>query len=360
MLPESLQPPLVSVVIPAFNRERYIAETLSSVQAQSVASWEVVVFDDGSSDGTVDVVGEFAARDARIRLASGTNGGVSRARNRGLALTDRRSKFVVFLDSDDIWEPEALAALVAALDANPRHSSAHALAKCVDPEGRPIQGDDLIDRMVQRKGYRGRQLLDIDPDCPTTFAEMVVANYIVTPGLQLIRREVLEKVGANDPDVDPASDWDLAIRLSREGSIAFVRRPLLKWRRHPGALTQSSINWSRAHRAVRRKTLRDSANTREQRSMARFAYLDEARESARSSFSELCNGAMFEALRQAGRSGRTYLGLGTSLIGARKAKATPAIDIDSAGETGDLDVRPPCAQCSVNVRQATRERGSDQ
>jgi glycosyltransferase involved in cell wall biosynthesis len=108
--------PRVSIVIPTFNGERHVSEVLDSVCAQSLTSWELVVFDDGSTDGTVDVVERYRLWDDRIKLHRGDHCGVADTRNRGFAQTDPRSHFVVFLDMDDRWEPHALESLTKVLE----------------------------------------------------------------------------------------------------------------------------------------------------------------------------------------------------------------------------------------------------
>lgn len=98
---------LVSIVTPAFEAERFIAETIASVQTQSFGDWELLVVDDASRDRTADVVTALASADPRIRLLrQARNGGPARARNRALA--EARGRYVAFLDSDDLWLPEKL------------------------------------------------------------------------------------------------------------------------------------------------------------------------------------------------------------------------------------------------------------
>lgn len=99
--------PLVTVIMPAYNAERFIEEAISSVIGQTVSDWELLVLDDCSRDGTCAIVERLAAEDGRITLLRNeTNRGVSRTRNRGLDLA--RGRYVAFLDSDDVWHPEKL------------------------------------------------------------------------------------------------------------------------------------------------------------------------------------------------------------------------------------------------------------
>lgn len=105
-------PPLVSVITAAYNAEAFIAETIASVQAQSLADWEMVVADDASSDRTAEIVAAIAAADPRVRLIRlEENGGVARARNAALAAA--RGRFIAFLDSDDLWLPQKLERQIA-------------------------------------------------------------------------------------------------------------------------------------------------------------------------------------------------------------------------------------------------------
>lgn len=99
--------PLVSVIMPAYNAEKTIVRSVLSVCAQTATSWELIVIDDGSCDGTCDLVRELAQKDSRITLLENPkNMGVARTRNRGMDLA--RGQYVALLDSDDLWYPEKL------------------------------------------------------------------------------------------------------------------------------------------------------------------------------------------------------------------------------------------------------------
>ena len=94
--------PLISIVIAAYNAEKYLAQTLQSVLDQSFEQWECLVMDDGSKDGTYQVARSFTERNHRVRALQQPNGGVSNARNNALAQSDASAPYVVFLDSDDV------------------------------------------------------------------------------------------------------------------------------------------------------------------------------------------------------------------------------------------------------------------
>ncbi len=105
---------LVTVIMPAYNAEKYISEAIASVLAQDYTELELIVIDDGSSDATCRIVREFAERDRRVRLeVNETNSGVAVSRNRGMDMA--RGEFIALLDSDDAWYPEKLSKQIAAL-----------------------------------------------------------------------------------------------------------------------------------------------------------------------------------------------------------------------------------------------------
>jgi glycosyltransferase involved in cell wall biosynthesis len=313
-------------VVPAFNRERFLGATLDSVRAQTLPAWELVVYDDGSSDGTVDVARRYADNDRRISVAGGPNGGVAAARNRGLAATNPSTEFVIFLDSDDVWEPDALETLVAVLDAQPELSSAHSIARCIDGDGRPLPGDDLEAQARRRTGFRDGRLVAVEPGAATTFAELVVHNWVLTPGTHLIRRSVIEQVGPFDVSTDPADDWDMALRISRFGAIGFIDRALLLWRRHGSTLTNTSPRWRHAYFLVRRRTVTHPDNTPEQTRLARLGFQQANLAALQQAWRYLAGGHYREGVRQAAKSAQQYALYLRADVPARIGQAWQYID----------------------------------
>jgi len=109
--------PLVSVIIPAYNSERYIGDALESVLKQTYSNWEVIVVDDGSKDGTADVVKKYAARESRIQYVFQENQRMAAARNKGIAMA--KGKYIAFLDNDDLFRSEKLSTQVAYMGSHP-------------------------------------------------------------------------------------------------------------------------------------------------------------------------------------------------------------------------------------------------
>lgn len=268
----NVQPARVAVVVPVFNGERHIAATVDSVCAQTFRSWELNVVDDGSTDSSVEIVRRYAATEDRIRLEPGPNEGVAAARNRGLAMSDRRSTYVIFLDHDDVWLPTALEALVDVLDTHDEYVSVHGLARCIDADGRPPPGDDLFEQMQGRRAFDDGGVVPLGLDEPTTFRAVAFHNWIVTPGVHLIRRTVLDDVGGFDPATVPADDWDLALRISRCGDIGFLEKQVLWWRRHDATYSETSARFRRGSYRALDKMFTDRTNTPDQQAAARQSY----------------------------------------------------------------------------------------
>jgi glycosyltransferase involved in cell wall biosynthesis len=143
---------LVSVVIPAFNSKKYIAETLQSVSNQSYKNFEVVIVDDGSTDGQSEIIQQHCAADARFRAIFQENTGVSTARNNGFNHT--KGKYIAFLDADDVWLPDNLQLKIDKLEAGP-YGLVHSNCQVIDHHSNPVAGE----RMTGNEGMLLREIL---------------------------------------------------------------------------------------------------------------------------------------------------------------------------------------------------------
>ena len=200
--------PLVSVVIPSYNRGYCMAACIASVLAQTLGDFEIIVVDDASSDDTRERVAAIAdARISYVALASNQGGAV--ARNTGIRRA--RGEFVAFLDSDDLWLPDKLASQVDALQRlGPVWGLSYTWLACVD--------DDGLETL--------RIHPDIDGDC---FEQMLESNFIGSFSNLVVRRDLLVEAGGLDENFRSCQDWDLLIRLCRHSSVHCQRDYLVRY-----------------------------------------------------------------------------------------------------------------------------------
>lgn len=257
--------PLISIIVPCRNSARFIGETLRSIQEQSFRAWECVVVDDGSSDSTLQVAREAVDGDLRFRFYRQSCGGASRARNRGFLESLPWTQFVVFMDADDVWVPQALEVLKERLESSPGAIGAHALAELMDENGRLIQPGVFAAFGRRRLGFREGRIREWPLGEPTCFETLAWTGPLYPPGLLLARREVYEKAGLFDTRMRFCEDWDLCLRLSRMGRIELVDSVLLHYRRHGGNLSNHVEATRKTVRWLHHKTFYASENTETQR-----------------------------------------------------------------------------------------------
>jgi glycosyltransferase involved in cell wall biosynthesis len=226
--------PTVSIIIPAHNQSQYLGEAIRSVLAQTYADFEVVVVDDGSTDDTREVTAGFA--DARVRYVHQDNSGLSAARNTGIRVSS--GPLLTFLDSDDLFLPDKLALLVAALEENPVLGLVAGQAILIDEAGRPL--GEVFDRGL-----------------PGDTSELLLGNPLHV-GSVLLRREWQERVGLFDESLRSYEDWDLWLRLARAGCpMGWVARPVSLYRFHLEQMTRIGDQMTTATFAVLDKIYRD-------------------------------------------------------------------------------------------------------
>jgi glycosyltransferase involved in cell wall biosynthesis len=229
--------PLVTVVVPAWQAAWSIGETLASVSAQTYPNLEVVVVDDGSTDGTAEVVAACARRDPRIRLVRQANAGVAAARNRGVR--EAKGVYVAPIDSDDLWAPTNLERQVAVLEeAGPGAVMAFAETAYIDLEGRPLPCPPHAERNPR---------LD--------FEGLLRRNLISNGSAAVMRRNRILQAGGYDEALHArggqgAEDWKLTLRLSLLGRVLMVRERLILYRVNPKGMSHLFDSMRRSVLAV--------------------------------------------------------------------------------------------------------------
>ena len=261
----------LSVVIPAWNAERYLEETVRSVIAQTKRDWNLVIVDDGSKDRTREIALGLQAEDERISVIYQHNGGPSAARNTGFDAVCDNSDSVLFLDADDVLEPTALAELHAALEnAAPDVVGVYGL-----PRDMTVTGN-LIDIPLQeawgynREAVTGVRTPKLTVEEPSSFRTFVIWCTIQTPGQALIKASLLKKVGPWRSM--PSEDWEMWLRLAALGPFVMLPRFTLRKRMSPNSLS-SDGKWLAKAEPIIRNTLASDVFTKEQRSVARIGEL---------------------------------------------------------------------------------------
>lgn len=219
----------VSVVIPCFNAARYIGATLRSVLAQRGPALEVIVVDDGSNDGSADLV----ARDfPGVVLLRQPNQGVAAARNLGISRASHG--WVAFVDADDIWLPGKLAAQQALLQANPDAQIAYT-AWHVWHSTEPEPSAELAARLAATASDAARWAGASGWIYPELLLDCVVWTSTV-----IARTALLRELGGFDPALRIGEDYDLWLRASRLTPILRVPQPLALYRMHPASITKGA------------------------------------------------------------------------------------------------------------------------
>ena len=203
--------PIVSVIIPCYNAEQFIGEAIGSVLEQTLEDFELIVIDDGSTDGSTSVVESFS--DKRLKYHKTANHGVSHARNTGIRMAT--GKYIAFLDADDLFLKENLTRKTAYLDDHPDIGFVHAREV--------IFNSDSGELLSTSDGLGGEVLPQL----------LALTNTVIhSPSSVVVRRSVLDHEGLFDEQLSIAADWEMWVRLARGNRLGFITEPLSKYRIH--------------------------------------------------------------------------------------------------------------------------------
>ncbi|HLJ93375.1 MAG TPA: glycosyltransferase [Gemmataceae bacterium] len=222
--------PLVSVVIPAHNRETFLPAAVESVLSQTFTDWELLIVDDGSDDSTARVAREYAGKDLRIRcLRHEHRKGAQAARNSGIRAA--QGPWIAFLDSDDRWLADSLEVrlqLATTSQVAVVHSECYILKPDeASPSGGPAGEEESLERMGLRP-LQGQIYQEVLRQPGPMFQGM------------LVTREALARIGYLDESIRSYQEWDTTIRLAKHHVFAFVPQPTFVWNfRNPSSLSRS-------------------------------------------------------------------------------------------------------------------------
>ncbi len=222
---------MVSILIPTYNCAKYLPNALASVLTQTYGDYEVLVIDDGSTDGTAQVVAKFQDDfGGRLKYIYQENQGLACARN--TAIENAKGTYLALLDADDVWLPHRLKETLHSMEADAQIGLVHANIRCIDEQGKTIGvphrdpaylSGNIFDHIFVRRA---------DISCPTV----------------LFRRECCEKVGLFDPNLARlgCEDRDLWLRIARHYKIAYVHKVLALYRVSPASMSRQRLKMLQA------------------------------------------------------------------------------------------------------------------
>jgi len=206
----------VSVIVPSYNMAHFLPQAVRSALAQSYTNFEVCIVDDGSTDDTCEVARQWQ-HDPRVRVHRQANGGLSHARNQGIALT--RGMFVALLDADDTWAPDKLSRQLALFAGRPDVGVVYSDFALMDREGNALPRGP----MTMHRGWVSGALL--------------LENFVPASSA-VARRECFERYGGFDTNLRTGEDYDMWLRLSPHYQFDFVAKPEIRYRIWGGQMSK--------------------------------------------------------------------------------------------------------------------------
>ena len=229
--------PIISVIIPVYNGEKTIRETIESVLKQTFNEFELIIVNDGSKDQTLEIVNSI--QDSRIKVFSYQNAGLSASRNRGI--TQASGEYISFIDADDLWTPDKLESQLKALQENPQAAVAYSWTDYIDETGRFL-------RQGSHVSVSGN-----------AFANLLLLNFLENGSNALIRKQALLEVGEFDESLSSAEDWDMWLRLALRYDFVVVRSPQVLYRTSATSMSANVLKMEAEDRRVRERAIAQAA-----------------------------------------------------------------------------------------------------
>jgi len=235
--------PKVSVIIPAYNAMAFLPSTLKSISEQTFTDYEVIVVNDGSSDGIENWITQNA--EPKIKLISQQNQGAAGAKNTGL--THAQGEYIAFLDADDLWEKTKLEKQVRILEDNPEVGLVYTWVGSIDEHGRP------------------RPKVRINNVQGDVWEKLLEHNIVECGSVALVRRQCYEHVGWFDQSL-PSSygeDWDMWLRISVHYLFKVIQEPLVSYRAHSNNLSKNWTVMEKSHSIIIEKVFQSAPENRQ-------------------------------------------------------------------------------------------------
>ena len=229
---------LISVIIPVYNAEKTIQETIESVLNQTFTNFELIIINSDSTDATLSIVNQI--KDERIKVFSYPKANVAVNRNRGFKHAN--GDYITFIDADDLWTDDKLTAQYTALESNPQAGVAYSWTNCIDKNGKFL-------RKTSHRNWSG-----------DVYSKFLLDDFIGNGSNVMIRRELLTEVGGFDEILTNAQDTDMWLKLSAITDFDCVPKPQVLYRILPNSMSSNVLGLEKSNlEVIQRSFAREKA-----------------------------------------------------------------------------------------------------
>lgn len=231
----------ISLILNSYNPSRYLQTAITSILNQTYCDFELLIWDDGSTDDSLEIARSLAASDERVRVVAAPHQGRGRALRDAIEATE--GQYLAWIDRDDVLAPTALERTAAILDDNPEIGVVYTDYLDIDADG---------------------NILGLGDRCQIPYSRDRLLTDFISFHFRLLRREVYDRVGGIDPAFEYAEDYDLCLRLSEMTEIHHLSEPLYHYRHHAENTSRSQLTLQTArsqcavNNALRRRNLQDT------------------------------------------------------------------------------------------------------
>lgn len=215
--------PRFSVQVCCYNSEKYLAKTIESIAAQTFKDWELVIVNDGSADGTEEIVDRFIQKGLPITYHKQGNKGFAAARNKAVGLS--KGDWIAILDHDDLWRPEKLAIQAESIDRYPEAKLYFSNSEWFTDEGKVIR------KTIEDNRFCSGVIKE-------PFVTLLSEGCFIDSETAVINRQTLEDLGGFDEKYRYIVDYDMFLRIAKGNSIYYEDKVLAGWRMHPSQATK--------------------------------------------------------------------------------------------------------------------------
>lgn len=208
----------VSLIISVYNRQGFLPTAIESALAQTYGDFELLIWDDGSTDNSVEIAESYAKHDGRVRVIAAEHQGIAPALK--AAILQMTGRYLGWVDSDDALAPTALEQTIALLNAHPNVGMVYTNYEVIDEQGK---------------------VLGLGSRCQTPYSKDQLLVEFMTFHFRLLRRSVYDQIGGLDSSYERAEDYDLCLRLSEVTDVLHLAQPLYYYRRHAENITNNQL-----------------------------------------------------------------------------------------------------------------------